>query len=113
MWYTSLGQHSPQTQQAIRARHPNLDIRHYTTLVPATEASVKTLREMAEREGDASLWSPDRWSEHENRWGVEGERGEYLDWRRIITYRVEGGGEGIELGYDRGSCAPGSDEARW
>ncbi|KAH7127334.1 CAIB/BAIF family enzyme [Dactylonectria macrodidyma] len=113
MWYSSLGKHDSEVQQHLRDLHPNLTVRHDTLLSEMTARTAASIQEMAEREGDKDFFRPDRWAEHGNRWGVEGELGQFLDWSQIVKFQMRNSADAIKLGYDHGSCYPGSDKAAW
>lgn len=63
--------------------------------------------------GPGQLWDPARFTTGIIRWGVEGEEAQYLDWRRIVSVDSSGGAREVVFDFERGSCMPGSDEARW
>jgi hypothetical protein len=106
-----VGLHDTQTQASLRALHPDFRPRHDTGFFEMAPMILGTMKR-SNGAGPGELWDPTRWTEGDMRWGVEGEEAEFLDWRRIVSVESQGKEE-VVLHFDRGSCMPGSDEARW
>ncbi|KAK4500670.1 hypothetical protein PRZ48_008859 [Zasmidium cellare] len=108
-WFLrNVGLHSPSVQTSLRALHPDLNLRHDTgifEMAPVVMAATKRT--------NAEMWDKKRFTKGVMRWGVEGEEAVYLDWRGIVRVEGMGGEELVELGFEYGSCRPGSDQARF
>ncbi|EEU33820.1 uncharacterized protein NECHADRAFT_55996 [Fusarium vanettenii 77-13-4] len=99
----SLGEYPKAVQQAIRAQHLDLELRHYHTIFAATQKMVKSLQTSV-----PSLFKDEYWDEIESNFGKEDGKLETLTYVRPPTKF-----EVTELGYDVGSCFPGTYEPRW
>jgi hypothetical protein len=106
-----VGLHDPQTQASLRALHADFRPRHDTGFFEMAPMILGTMKKSNGAE-PGELWDRTRWTKGVMRWGVEGEEAVFLDWRRIVSVNSQGEGETV-FDYDRGSCMPGSDEARW
>jgi hypothetical protein len=106
-----VGLHDAQTQASLRALHPNFRPRHDTGFFEMAPMILGTMKR-SNGAGPGELWDRARWTRGVMRWGMEGEEAEFLDWKRIVSVESQGNGE-VVFDFDRGSCMPGSDEARW
>ncbi|KAL2848873.1 CoA-transferase family III domain-containing protein [Aspergillus pseudoustus] len=111
LWYLQLGVHDATTHEALQSMNPGFTARHDTELHPLV-GQVERLSRKSQGEGEETMWDTKRFARVDMKWRIEGEVGVALDWRQILQFQ----GEGItstRLGYDRGTCIPGSYEPRW
>lgn len=107
-----VGLHDKETQASLRALHPEFLPRHDTGFFEMAPMILGTTKK-SNGTGPGQLWDPARFTTGIIRWGVAGEEAQYLDWRRIVSVDSKVGEQEVVFGFDRGSCMPGSDEARW
>ncbi|KAJ3454000.1 hypothetical protein MRS44_018632 [Fusarium solani] len=99
----SLGEYPKTVQEAIRAQHGDLELRHYHTIFAATQKMIKSLQTSV-----PSLFKDEYWDEIESNFGKEDGKLETLTYVRPPTkFDV------TKLGYDVGSCFPGTYQPRW
>ncbi|KAH0845034.1 CAIB/BAIF family enzyme [Fonsecaea pedrosoi] len=112
LWLMKLGIHDQETCGKLRSLNPRFQARHDTEL-PSLLAQVKEESKKSLGVGPGKLWDPARFTTSKMRWGFPDEEASHLDWRTIVSFESSHGAKGVALGYDRGSCAPGSDEPIW
>lgn len=107
-----VGLHDRQTQASLRALHSDFLPRHDTGFFEMAPMILGTMKK-SNGTGPGQLWDRDRFTTGPIRWGLAEEKGEYLDWRRIVSVESQVGEREVVFDFERGSCMPGSDEARW
>lgn len=112
LWYINLGVYDNATHENLLVINPGVVGRHDTEL-PQLVSQVAQASKSALGEGEGDLWDPKkRFTNVDMKWGIEGEQGICLDWRQILKFRNDQGLH-TELGYDRGTCMPGTYEPKW
>jgi hypothetical protein len=101
LFYISLGQYTKEQQEALRALHDGLALRHYDDMPALVTKTMKTLA----MNRPELFKNPDSFQTAEANWGIEGEKVRFL----APNIRLDK----TPVGYAIGTCAPGSYGAEW
>ncbi|KAH6989823.1 CoA-transferase family III domain-containing protein [Ilyonectria sp. MPI-CAGE-AT-0026] len=99
----SLGEYPEETLAALRGQHADLELRHYHTIFIAVEKLLCSLRKSV-----PTLFQAAYWGDIKSQYGKGDGESETLTYVRAPTTF-----EKTNLGYDVGSCFPGTYEPVW